>query len=125
MSVEHSIRVAGTTELAAPVIFTQHALERLAERLWQLPDAAAADQRLSCLINHAAITATRPRWMHPSTGAADAWLVLGDIAFPLACSPDGRLHATTCIARGGIAVRRRPRRPRHRRHGARPEATTA
>jgi len=112
----------GTTD----VVFTDHALERLGARAWGVASAPSALLRLSHLIEHAQLTGQRPGWLHSTTRGADAWLVLGDLCFPLVPSSD-RTHlvAVTCLARNELcttADRRSRARDRRERDRARERA---
>lgn len=103
MSVVHHVPMSATHRATVQIRFTEHALERLGERAWQVPVAGAAAVRLAQIIEHATLVSRRPAWLHPTTAAAHAWLELGDLAFPLVVD-QGALVAVTCLARGELCT---------------------
>ena len=97
---------------AAKVEFTEHAVDRFRERARPGLDFENALGQLESMGCGAVISVAPPAWMANARRDADAYLVLADVAFPLARSTTrpGRYHATTCIPKGGISPTERDRR---------------
>jgi hypothetical protein len=109
---------------------TEHALDRLVARVKPGLDAHGARADLARLIPHGEIVADPPTWFR-TTRPDRAFLVIGDVLFPLAPTRTGTCAtAITCVPRGTLGdgdrnARNERRRRRQLRHedarGRRPE----
>lgn len=104
-----------------PVHFTDHAVTRYIERMRPGIDAAAAARDLSNMHEAMTFTPTPPAWLDGRLRHdADAFLLLGDVAFILRSSPIGHQswYAVTCLVRGQPSDATRERHARRRRSPA-------
>lgn len=95
---------------------TTHALQRFVERVRPGLSLEAARLEMNRLVTSGHVQTSPPSWYRPGQ-LAHAYLVLGDVTWPLlATSRDGdRLIASTSICRGHIVDRRRREQRRKRR----------
>jgi hypothetical protein len=96
-----------------PIGFSNHAVERMAERLGRDLDPANVRKQLSQMLSGATVTKEPPPWYHTEhrQGGAAAFLCLGDdVVIPLVLHEDGELLATTVITPGILTDSQREKR---------------
>lgn len=100
--------------------FSEHAIERFIERVRPALDRDAALDAMVRLRHIGQVTPGRPPWMNPTDDDGDvvAYLVAGDVAFPLTISSQAdrrhRYVAKTTVVPGSIPAETRERRNRQR-----------
>ncbi len=86
---------------AREIVPSAHCVARFRERMpIRAPGRAAVDAALLAVLEAADVSAWPPGWAVTDEPVA-LWAVSGDLAFPLAPTPDpGRWLAVTCLRRG-------------------------
>jgi hypothetical protein len=96
------VRTARTHHAEAPeIVASAHCVKRFRERMpIRTPGGAAVEEALVAALESADITHWPPGWA-VSDRPAELWAIAGDLAFPLARTPQrGRWLAVTCLKRG-------------------------
>jgi hypothetical protein len=98
--------------------FTDHAIERYAQRVRPALTRAQARHELMRIVEHGEIAHARPAWLRYH-GTADGYLLVADVCFPLR-RRGNRWIALTCLTRGSLTPHER--RERSELHRARRQA---